>query len=173
MNTQKMQDALNEQLNAEIFSSYLYLSLSGYAESVDMPGLASWFRVQAQEELVHAGKFFAFITDRNWRVRLTTIAAPEQEWSSPKAAFEAALKHEQLVTSLINKRLQLAKSEQDASTENFLQWFVAEQTEEEASFTKILGQLRLIGDNGGGLYMIDQELAKRVFVMPPTGPAAG
>ena len=128
---EKIQAALGKQLNAELFSSYLYLSMSAYFQSISLPGFANWMRVQAQEELVHAMKFYDFINDRNGRVMLQKVDGPPTEWSSPLDVFESTYQHEQKVTGLINDLVNLAVAERDHATEIFLQWFVAEQVEEE------------------------------------------
>jgi ferritin len=167
----KMETALNNQINAEYYSSYLYLSMAAYFDSVNLPGFANWMRIQQQEELLHALKFFDFVSERNARVKLTAIEGPETEWDSPLAVFEATLAHEQHVTGLINKLVDLALAESDHATNNFLQWFVAEQVEEEATADGILQQLRLMKDAPGGLFMMDRELAQRVFTAPATAGA--
>jgi ferritin len=167
-----LQKALNEQLNAELYSSYLYLSMSAFCAAKDLVGMASWFRVQAQEELVHAGKFFDYLHDRDGRVILTPIAGPPTEWASPLVAFEETLTHEQHVTSRIHKLVDLATKDSDHATVTFLQWFVNEQIEEESTARQVCGQLRIMGDSGSGLYMLDRELGTRVFVMPPANAGA-
>jgi len=167
----KMQKALNDQINAEMFSSYLYLSMEAYFQSISLKGFASWMRVQVQEEMMHGMKFYDFVNERNGKVTLEAIAKPETSWASPLAAFEAILKHEEHVTSLINDLVDLAISEKDHASNNFFQWFVAEQVEEEASASEVVEKLKLVKDNPSGLFMIDAELAKRVFVMPPTTAA--
>ena len=167
----KMETALNNQINAEYYSSYLYLSMAAYFDSVNLPGFANWMRIQQQEELLHALKFFDFVSERNARVKLTSIEGPETEWDGPLAVFEATLAHEQHVTGLINKLVDLALAESDHATNNFLQWFVAEQVEEEATADGILQQLRLMKDAPGGLFMMDRELAQRVFTAPATAGA--
>jgi ferritin len=129
----------------------------------DLNGCANWFKVQAQEELLHVEKIFTYIHDRGCRVVLGQVEAPPKEWATPIAAFEEALKHEQLITSRINELLELVKSEKDHSTEIFLQWFVTEQIEEEATVREIVGQLKFVGSSGSGLYMIDRELSQRVL----------
>ncbi|MFH1132707.1 MAG: ferritin [Pseudomonadota bacterium] len=163
---ENVQKTLNEQINAELYSAYLYFSMSAHFQTKDLKGMANWFRVQAQEELFHATKLFDYVNDRGGRVTLTQVAGPPVEWDSPVTAFEEAFKHEQKVTSLINNLVELADKEKDRLTENFLQWFVAEQVEEEANVSEIVGQLKLVGTSGSGLFMIDRELAQRVFVMP-------
>ena len=164
----KMETALNEQINAEIYSAYLYLSMAAYFDSINLPGFASWMRVQNEEETFHAMKFFDFVAERGNRVKLTAIEAPETEWGSPLAVFEATLAHEQHVTGLINKLVDVALSESDHATNNFLQWFVGEQVEEEATADGILQQLRLMKDAPGGLFMMDRELGQRTFTPPTT-----
>ena len=161
MLTEKMQTALNGQLNAELYSSYLYLSMNAYFKSVNLDGFANWMYYQAQEELEHSLKFYDFIIRRGGKVQLQQIAAPSTEWNSPLAVFEATLKHEQKVTGLINDLVDVAHEERDHATNIFLQWFVSEQVEEEESVGGVLEQLKLLGDAKGGLFMIDRELSKR------------
>lgn len=164
----KIEKALNDQVNAEMYSSYLYLSMSAYMSGINLMGGANWFRIQAQEELVHTLKFYDYILERGGKVALGAVDGPETEWDSPLAAFEAAYAHEQKVTALINGLVDLAIKESDHATNNFLQWFVAEQVEEEASADAVVQQLRLVGNNGGGIFMIDRELGTRVFTPPAT-----
>jgi len=168
MLSKKMQDALNRQLNAELYSGYLYASMSAYFESINLRGFANWMRVQAQEEVVHAYKFFNFVNERGGRVVLSPIDGPPTEWDSPLAAFEAAYKHEQKVTGLINELVDLAVSQKDHATNNFLQWFVTEQVEEEASANEVVQKLNLVGEAKSGLFMLDQEMGQRVFTPPAT-----
>jgi ferritin len=162
-----MQDALNAQINAEVYSAYLYWSMSAYFESANLPGFANWMRVQAQEEMIHAMKFYDFVNDRGGRVMLTQIKAPASQWQSPLAAFEAAYKHEQTVTGRINKLVDLALREKDHAANAFLQWFVNEQVEEEASADAVIQKLKLTADAPGGLFMVDKEMGARVFTPPP------
>ena len=162
----KMESALNGQLNAEFYSSYLYLSMSAYFDSTDLPGFANWMRIQDQEERFHAMKFFVYIIDRGGKVSLLTIEAPPGKWDSPLAAFEATLEHEQKVTGLINDLVYLARDEKDNASEIFLQWFVNEQVEEEDSASTIIGQLKLIKDSPQALFLLDQQLGQRVFTPP-------
>ena len=161
MLNEKMKKALNDQLNAELYSSYLYLSMNAYFKSVNLDGFANWMYYQAQEELEHSLKFYDFIIRRGGKVQLQQIAAPPTEWNSPLAVFEATLEHEQKVTGLINNLVDVAHEERDHATSIFLQWFVSEQVEEEESVGGVLEQLKLIGDAKGGLFMVDRELAKR------------
>ncbi len=164
---EKIQDALNGQLNWEFYSSYLYLAMSACFHSINLEGFASWMRVQALEELYHAMKFYSFIEERGGRVTLVEVGKPPTEWASPLAAFEDAFGHEQGVTSRINNLVDLALSEKDHATNNFLQWFVSEQVEEEASIDEVIQNLKLVEGQGNGLFMIDRELAQRPFNMPP------
>jgi ferritin len=161
MLSKKMQDALNGQLNAELYSSYLYLSMHAYFKTINLDGFANWMYYQAQEELTHSMKFYDFINQRGGKVKLQQIEAPPNEWSSPLAVFEATLLHEQKVTGLINDLVEKALAEHDHATNIFLQWFVSEQVEEEESVGGVLEQLKLMGEAKGGLFMIDRELAKR------------
>ncbi|MBT3221507.1 MAG: ferritin, partial [Proteobacteria bacterium] len=152
---------------AELFSSYLYLSMSAHFEAANLSGLSQWFRVQAQEELAHSVKFFDYVNERGGRVLLQAVEAPPQEWPSPIGAFEAVLEHEQKVTGLINDLMDVAIETRDHAARSFLQWFVDEQVEEESTVEDILAKLKLVGGDGHGLYMINQELGQRVFVLPP------
>ena len=161
MLTEKMQTALNGQLNAELYSSYLYLSMNAYFKSVNLDGFANWMYYQAQEELEHSLKFYEFVIQRGGKVVLSQIEAPPTEWDSPMAVFEATLAHEQKVTGLINDLVEIAHEERDHATTIFLQWFVSEQVEEEESVGGVLEQLKLMGDAKGGLFILDRELAKR------------
>jgi ferritin len=168
----KMADALNAQLNAELYSAYLYMSMSAHFHSKSLLGFANWMRVQAQEEMVHALKFYDFINGRGGRVLLGAVEGPPTEWESPVSAFEHVLEHEQKVTGLINDLVNLAVDERDHATNAFLQWFVTEQVEEESSANDIVQKLKLVGGHAGGLFMIDQELAKRVFTPPASASQA-
>jgi len=162
----KVLEALNKQVNAEFHSAYLYLSMAAYFESQSLVGMANWMQVQAQEELGHAMKFYAYINDRDGRVILTEIVAPKTEWKSSLEAFQDAHAHEQKISGLINDLSSLAAAEKDHATHNFLEWFVAEQVEEEATADDIVQQLRMIGDDAHALFMIDRELGQRVFTPP-------
>ena len=164
----KVRYALNRQIVAELYSSYLYLSMEAYFHSINLPGFANWMRVQTQEENMHGMMIFDYVAERGGRIILGQIDAPPTEWDSPLAVFEAVYQHEQKVTGMINELVELAIEEKDHATNNFLQWFVREQVEEEASARAILEKLKLIGDDGRGLLMLDQELAKRVFTPPAT-----
>jgi len=152
---------LNKQLNAELYSEYLYLSIAAYYEAEGLPGFASWMRAQANEENAHAMRIYDFIIERDGRVTLDSIDSPPMEWSSPTDAFEAAYDHEVEITEMIDDLVAFAREENDNATENMLQWFVAEQVEEEATAQDILDKLEYVGDDGPGLLMVDQELGKR------------
>jgi ferritin len=162
----KMHDALNRQVNAELYSAYLYLSMSAYFESINLTGFSNWMRIQAQEEMTHALKIYDYIHETNGNVTLTAIDAPQNQWQSPLDAFEHVFKHEQKVTGLINDLVNLAGTEKDYATNNFLQWFVAEQVEEESSANAIVQKLKLLGDAHGAIFMLDQELGTRTFTPP-------
>ena len=166
MLSEATQGAINEQIKNELYSAYLYLSMSAYFESINLTGFANWMRVQAQEEQAHAMKLYDYIHETNGRVTLTTIDTPQSQWSSPLEAFEHVSKHEQKVTGLINDLVNLAVTEKDHATNNFLQWFVAEQVEEESSADAIVQKLKLLGDARGAIFMLDQQLGTRTFVPP-------
>jgi ferritin len=168
MISKKMQEALNGQINAELYSAYLYLSMEAYFKSENLPGFADWMRAQTQEELMHAMKIYDFLNERGGRVILKPIEEPQTQWNSPLAAFEAAYKHEQKVTALINDLVNLAIGEKDHATNGFLQWFVNEQVEEEASADEVVQKLKRLEKAPGGMFMIDQELGRRVFTPPTT-----
>jgi ferritin len=165
----KMQDVMNEQIKHELESAYIYLSMAAYFHSVGLDGMAQWMRVQTQEEMVHAMKFFDHIRDRDGRVKLLPLAQPKAEWSSPLAAFQDAYEHEKFITSKINALVKIAAEEADYPASVLLQWFTTEQVEEEASTSKVAQTLERIGDSGSGLIMLDRELGTRTFTMP--GPA--
>ena len=166
MLSQKMQEALNAQINAEYYSSYLYLSMAAHCQAINLEGFASWLRIQADEEMIHAMKIYDFVLERGGRVVLTAIEAPASEWPSPLAVFEATYAHEQYVTDRINKLVDLAVAESDHATNAFLQWFVNEQVEEEASADAVLQKLKLMADAPGGLFMLDQQLGQRTVAAP-------
>lgn len=166
-----VQTALNEQINAELYSAYLYLSMSLHYEAEGLKGLANWFNIQEQEEQAHARIFMNYINARGGRVELKPIEGVPTSWADPTEAFKATLEHEQKVTASINSLYSLATREEDYATRDRLAWFVTEQVEEEDSVRTILDKLRLIGGNGMGLYMLDQELATRTYTAP--APLAG
>jgi ferritin len=163
---QRMQDALNGQINAELYSAYLYLSMSSQFAELGMAGGQNWMHVQFQEELFHVEKFFNYVVERGGRVLLTAIEKPDQEWPTPLAMFEQALQHEHKVTGLINALADLALELRDHATLQELQWFIGEQVEEEATADDMVKKLRLVQGAPGGLYEIDKELAARVCTPP-------
>jgi len=156
-----IQDAMNKQVNAELYSAYLYLSMAADFEETGLRGMAHWMQVQAKEEASHALKFFKYIADRGGRVTLAAIAAPPTKWDSPQAIFEEVYKHECHVSGLINKLVELAEAEKDHASAVFLQWFINEQVEEEANASEILHQIKTMGDSKQGLFMLDHHLAQR------------
>ncbi len=161
-----IEEAFCGQTNAELFSGYLYLSMAAWFADQDLPGFSTWMRVQAQEELSHAMKFYDYILERGGAVTLGPVDGPETCWDSPLAAFEAVYAHEQKVTGLIHGLVDLATDEKDHAANLFLQWFVEEQVEEEDSVRTVLAQLKLVADAPGGLYMMDKEMGQRVFTVP-------
>jgi len=163
-----VQDAINQQITREMYSSNLYLAMAGYYKSINLNGFANWMRVQAQEEMMHALKFFDYVLDRGGEVKIGEIQAPPSKWDSPLSAFEDAYKHEQLVSAWINDLADLAIKESDHATGILLQWFINEQVEEEASASEIVERLRMAGDSKSGLFMLDSEMKTRKFIPPPT-----
>jgi len=163
----KLQEVLNEQINKELYSEYFYLSMEAYLRSIDLDGIANFFSVQTQEEHLHAMKIYNFIIDKGGKVVLKKIDAPPVDFKSVVDVFEQTLEHEKLVTKSINDLMDVAVKENDHAVISFLKWYVDEQVEEEANVTRILSKLKLIGGEGHGLLMIDQELAARIFTPPP------
>ena len=161
MFSQKIQDAMNDQIQRELESAYIYLSMAAYFESSNLAGFAHWMKAQAQEEQTHAMKFFDFIYDRGGRVMLQAIPQPPADLASPLDVFEKALAHEQKITGHINDLYTLAVQEKDYASQTFLQWFVDEQVEEEKSAGEIVETLKMVGDKGQALYMLDRQLAQR------------
>jgi ferritin len=161
MISQTMQDAFNEQMKHEFYSSYLYLSMSAYCDSVNLPGLAQWMRAQATEEVKHAMKIFDHLLDRGGRVQLQPIERPPVEFKSPLDVFEQAHRHEQQVTASINEVYGLATDERDFAGRVFLDWFVREQVEEEKTSGLLAEQIKMVGDDRPGLLMLDRELGQR------------
>ena len=162
MITEKMQEALNGQLNKELFSSYLYLAMAAYFEAESYAGMAKWMNLQAQEEHEHALKFYDYLIKVSARVKFAAIAEPQFEWDSPAAAFQAAYEHEQFITKSINELVDLATTERDHATATFLHWFVDEQVEEEANASEIVDNFKMIGDSKSALFMLDRELGQRI-----------
>jgi len=169
MISKKLEKAINEQINKELFSEYLYLSIAAYFQAQNLDGFANWFHVQTQEERFHAMKFFNYLLDRGGEVELGALEKPEKDFKNPLYAYEAALAHEQFITKSINELMDLAIAENDHSFKSFLQWFVDEQVEEEANAEKLIAQLKLINNDGNGLLNLDRELALRVFTPPAAG----
>ena len=162
----KVEKAINKQINAEMWSGYLYLSMSSYFESINLPGFANWMWIQAREEMTHAMRLYKHVIERGGRVLFEQIDKVPTDWKSPIHVFEETYKHEKKVTGLIEKLSDIAEKEKDRATVNMLQWFIDEQVEEEASADEILQKLKLIGKNGNGIFMLDKELGSRVFNPP-------
>jgi ferritin len=157
----KIQKALNTQMNFELSSSYLYLAMAAYFESENLSGFAHWMKVQSGEEYGHAMKIYSYINQRNGKVNLNKIEAPKSEWKGAAEVFTETLKHEQSVTKAIDELVDLSVTEKDHATNAFLQWFVTEQVEEEATAMSILDKIKLVGDNKNGLFLLDRELGMR------------
>ena len=166
MITQKMTDAINKHINAELYSSYLYLSMAAYAAHKGLSGAGNWFYVQAKEEMVHVQLMYNYLDSHSARIVLDTIEKPPVEFGSMLELFETVLAHERMVTALINDLVSLAVEDKDHATTTFLQWFVTEQTEEVKTSNDMIDKLKLAGETGPGVFMIDNELAARVFTMP-------
>ncbi len=161
MMKENVQEALNKQMNRELYSSYLYIGMAAYFESLSLRGFAKWMRVQAKEEYAHGMKFFDYLVERGATIKLSAIDAPPMKWESPLKAFEEAYKHEQKVTAWIHELVNLAIKEQDHATNNMLQWFVKEQVEEEANASEIVEQIKMLGPEGRGILWLDHQLGKR------------
>ncbi|MGB3367205.1 MAG: ferritin [Acidaminobacteraceae bacterium] len=166
MISKKLEEAINSQINAEFHSAYLYLSMASYFEGENLPGFANWMRIQFEEEQFHAFKMFDYLSERGGRAILTKIEGPQTDWDGLVDVFESTLKHEQLVTSLINNLADVAQEEKDRAALAFLQWYIEEQVEEESNVETILSQLKFLGGKGHGILMLDRELATRTFVPP-------
>jgi len=172
MISKDMTKALNDQINKEIYSAYLYMGMSAFAERKGMPGIANWLTIQTQEELSHAQKFYQYVLRQGATIALEAIAKPEFKGDTALDLFADVLVHEKLVTASINNLVDIAVKERDHATEVFLQWFVNEQVEEEENACRIIDQLKLAGPAGGGLFMIDRELATRVYTPPGSSSPA-
>ena len=168
MLSKKMESALNEQINKEMYSAYLYMSMSAHCTNIGLDGFANWFMVQYQEEMEHAMKIYNYVNDQGGGVILKAIEQPPYDFRGPMDMFQKTLKHEQFVTKSINDLVDLAISEKDHATQIFLQWFVTEQIEEEGNDNEIIAKLKLAGEKGNGLFMIDKELGTRVYTPPAT-----
>lgn len=158
-----MNEALNEQVNAELFSSYLYLGMSAWFSEKSLNGFASWMLVQAQEEMSHGMKIYDFILERGGSIQLKAIEKPESGWNSPLEVVQEVANHEAKVTGLIYDLVDVASEQRDHATNIFLQWFVTEQVEEEASAGDVLERVKMIGDHSAGMFALDMEMAKREF----------
>ena len=162
----KIESAINKQINAEMYSAYLYLAMASYFEKDGLSGFANWMQIQAQEEMVHAMKFYNYVFERGGTVELEAIEKPPTGYKSALEVFKKVLSHEQRVTSLINGLFELALAEKDYASQSMLKWFIDEQVEEEDSASKIVDKVKLTGDKGPGLFMLDKEMAGRVFTPP-------
>ncbi len=161
MISDKMEKALNDQIKEEYFSSYLYLAMSAHLKAVNLDGFAHWMKIQSQEEMTHALKLFDYVNEQQGKIVLEGIGKPPSEWNAPLTIFEEAYKHEQKISGLINRLVDLAIAEKDHATAGFLQWFVKEQVEEEATAADIVHKLKMVGDSNQGLFMIDRFLGER------------
>ncbi|HOX34804.1 MAG TPA: ferritin [Methanoregulaceae archaeon] len=161
MLSKNMEEALNKQINRELYSSYLYLAMSSYFKSMNMDGFAKWMRIQANEEKTHAMKIYDYVIARGGKVSLLPIEAPKAKWASAGKVFEEVYAHEQKVTGMINALVDLAAKEKDHASFEMLQWFVKEQVEEEEHASGILAQIRIVGDIPGHLFWLDHQLGKR------------
>lgn len=169
MMSKKMADAINEQINKEFYSAFLYLSMATKLEDMTLPGFANWMRVQYEEEVFHAMKLLNHMVERGQRVHLKEIEAPPVEWDSPLEIFSEAYDHEVKVTGMINDLVRIAMEDNDHATNQFLLWYVAEQVEEEDNTSTIRDKIKQVQEMPGGLYMLDKELATRIFIPPPAG----
>ena len=161
MLSQRLQDAINGQIQHEFYSAYLYLSMSAHFEAMHLPGCARWMRLQSQEEASHAMKLFDFVLEREGRVALQAIEPPPSKFKSPLNVFQQALEHERKVTGMIHRLYELAAKENDYATQVMLQWFIQEQVEEERTANDIVEQLKMIGDQAAALFILDKDLGAR------------
>jgi ferritin len=164
MLSEKVCKSLNKQLNRELYSAYLYLAMSAHFAEASLEGMANWMYVQSKEEMTHAMKFFNYIVERNGKIVLGKLDGAEGKWEKPVDAFEAALEHEKYITKNIYELLSLAREEKDYATELMLNWFVAEQAEEEDNVGRVIDMLKMVKDSSEGLFMIDRELGQRQFL---------
>lgn len=160
----KVEDAINKQIQEELYSSYLYLSMSAYFANKGLAGFANWMDVQQKEERDHAMKFYNYLLAHGSHVKLLKIDEPGHDWKSPLEIFKAGLKHEQHITECINNLVDIAEKEKDRATFNLLQWYIDEQVEEEENARTIIEKLNLIKNDSNGIFMLDKELAARVYV---------
>ncbi len=161
---EKMKEALNRQVNEELYSAYLYLSMSAHFESVGLKGFANWMNVQYKEETDHVMEIYNYLISQGANVRLFAIKEPPHKWDTPLQAFEDTLKHEQYITKCINNLMDLAEELKDRATYSFLQWFIDEQVEEEENDREIIDKLKFIEGSKNGLFMLDKELSQRKHV---------
>lgn len=166
MLSKKMEKMLNEQINAEMYSAYLYLSMAAYFEDKNLPGFANWMHVQFKEEWAHAMRIYNYVFERGGKVELFAIDKPKNKWKNIVEVFEETLKHEKYVTSLIYDLVTASIQEKDYASQSMLQWFIDEQVEEEATASELLEKVKMVEGKGAGLFMIDKELQARVFVDP-------
>ncbi len=166
MLSKKMAKVLNGQVNAEMYSAYLYLAMNAYFEAEGYGGFAAWMRAQTQEEIFHAMKIYDFINERGGRAVLSAIEVPPAKWDSPLDVFKASLAHEEKVTALINELVDISIELKDHATNSFLMWFVDEQVEEESNVGDIVRKLEMVAETPGGIFMLDKELGARTFTMP-------
>lgn len=156
-----VQKALNRQINEELYSSYLYLAMAAHFESENLNGFAHWMKLQSQEEYGHAMKIYEYILQRDGKVSLLQINAPAESWKTIIALFEEVYEHEKKVSASIDSIVELTINEKDYATNNFLQWFISEQVEEESTSLFILDRARLVGDSKNGVFLLDREMAQR------------
>ena len=169
MINEKMNAALNNQVNAELYSAYLYLSMQAYFQKMNLTGFVNWMNIQVQEEMAHARGLYDYIQERDGEIVLEAIKKPDLKWNSPLQVFEDVLKHEQYVTSLINELADIADETTDRAAALFLPWYIKEQVEEEASASSVLETLRMIKSDANALLLLDRELSQRVFNPPVIG----
>ena len=169
MMNEKLEKAFNDQINKELYSEYLYMSMYAYFDRQNLQGFKNWMNVQMQEEHAHAMGMFNYLHERGGKVKLQQIEQPETDWNSPVELFEHVLKHEQYVTSLINSLMDVADEVKDRAAVSFLDWYLKEQVEEEANVSKVLKTLKMVCEDKNSLYMFDKELAARVFNPPVIG----
>jgi ferritin len=167
----KIREAFNQQIKEELESAYVYMSMAAWFHSQGLDGMAQWMKSQTVEEITHAMKFFDHLVERDGRVEMLPLGIKKTEWSSPLEAFQDAYKHEQHITGKINELVGLCNQENDYAANAMLQWFVTEQVEEEASTSKVVHELEMVGGKGNGLLMLDRELGRRAIKYPP--PPAG
>jgi ferritin len=161
MITKTMQDAINSQIQTEMYSSNLYLAMSSYCESVNLKGFAHWMRIQSKEEMEHALKLFDYLIERGGRASVGAVSLPPNEFESPRDVIEQTLAHEKKITELIHCLYETAANEKDYATQTFLHWFISEQVEEEARVTEYVEKLKMIGESSNAIFWIDKELGKR------------